>query len=210
MRELSRLGDLSRPKASGPAPSFKDYHLLWALETIESEGSIGRGRLSRSLNLGEGAGRTVVERLRDTGLIEVSRAGCSLTDRGREFLREIRRLLSKPISLREDLLGLGGYNTAILVRGVSHLVDSGIEERDASVRAGALGAVTLLFKEGTLSIPGLSEDAQKEFPLIADELLKNLDPKEGDVILVVAADTPHIAEKAVRATALYLLSDDSP
>ncbi len=205
MRELSVITGLSKIRAPGPLPSFNDYHLLWAMEFVELDEPIGRSRLSKFLGLGEGAGRTIVERLRDGGLIRVTRSGCSLTPRGRNVLEGVRRIVSRSVPLTGNPLGLDGSSVAILVRGASHLVRSGIEERDASVRAGALGAMTLIFKGGLLSVPGLSEDAEKDFPGVAAQLLSHFKPRIGDAILIVAADSLAIAEQAARAAVLSLL-----
>lgn len=205
MEELSLLTRLSRPRVPGPLPSFSDYHLLWAMDIIELEESIGRSRLSKSLSLGEGVGRTIVERLRDEGLIQVSRSGCSLTDRGRNVLKEIHHHLSRSVLLTESLIGLGRSNVVILVRKASYLVRSGIEERDAAIRAGALGAMTLVYSNNVLSVPGLSDDSEKDFPEITSQLLGHFQPGEGDVFLIVAADSLAVAELAVRAAAFSLL-----
>ncbi len=205
MEELSLLTRLSGPRVPGPLPSFSDYHMLWAMDIIELEESIGRSRLSTSLGLGEGVGRTIVERLRDEGLIQVSRSGCSLTDRGRNVLEEIHHHLSRSMPLTESPIGLGRSNVAILVRKASHLVRSGIEERDASIRAGALGAMTLVYSNNVLSVPGLSDDSEKDFPGITSQLLGHFQLGEGDVFLIVAADNLAVAELAVRAAALSLL-----
>ena len=204
MEELSILTALSRSRAPGPSPSFGDYHLLWTIDIIAFEAPVGRSRLSEILGLGEGVGRTIVERLREEGLIEVSRSGCSLTDRGKDFLETVRGLISRPILLTGSPIGFGRFNMAILVINASQLVRSGIEERDVSIRAGALGAMTLIFKNNTLRAPGLSNDAGQDFPEITDQLLGKFQPAEGDVILIVAADGLAVAEQAVRAAALSL------
>ncbi len=209
MEELSFLTTLSRSRAPGPFPSFSDYHLLWAIDIIEFKGPIGRSRLSKELGLGEGAGRTMVERLRDEGLIKVTRSGCSLTDHGRDFSERIRRLISRSVPLTGSPLGFGEFNVAILARNASQLVRSGIEERDASIRAGALGAMTLIFKDNALSVPGLSEDAEKDFPEITAQLLDKFQPNESDAILIVASDSSVSAEQAVRAAALSLFRSRS-
>ena len=208
MEELSLLTRLSGLRVPGPLPSFSDYHILWAMDIIDLEGSIGRSRLSKSLGLGEGVGRTIIERLRDEGLIQVSRSGCSLTDRGRNVLEGIRRHLSRSMPLTESPIGLGRSNVVILVREASRLVRSGIEERDASIRAGALGAMTLVYSDKILSVPGLSDDSEKDFPEITSQLLGHFQPGEGDVFLIAAADTLTVAELAVRAAALSLLRSE--
>jgi len=52
----------------------------------------------------------------------------------------------------------------------------GIEQRDSAVRAGASGAVTLIFKHRRLFMPPLDETEPKELPEIAKQLLDLFQP----------------------------------
>lgn len=71
----------------GPTISFSVFHLMLALALI-AEKSIGRNKLEEELEVGEGALRTLIERLRNAGLIVTSKAGCSITDKGLRLWKE--------------------------------------------------------------------------------------------------------------------------
>jgi len=57
------LNSLIKEKAPGPALTFTLLHLIKALELM-AEGPIGRGKLAKSLGIGEGTVRTIIKRLK--------------------------------------------------------------------------------------------------------------------------------------------------
>jgi len=73
-----RLEKIAGEKAPGPSPSFSVFHLLRAIELVAKK-TMGRAKLAVGLNVGEGAVRTMLERLKDDGLVAISRDGCTLT-----------------------------------------------------------------------------------------------------------------------------------
>ena len=80
----------------------------------------------------------------------------------------------------------------------------GIEQRDAALIAGALGATTLICKGGGLLIPGTSEKLDPEINRL---ILTRLSPGEGDAIIVGSSDDPYLAELGAKSAALELLRD---
>ena len=54
-----------------------------------SQKPIGRNKLAEKLNVGEGAIRTIISRLKDADLIVTAREGCLLTEKGIENMEEI-------------------------------------------------------------------------------------------------------------------------
>jgi predicted transcriptional regulator len=200
------LEKLVDEKAPGPSPSFSVFHLLLALELI-GEKSIGRGRLAEELNVGEGAARTLVGRLKDAGLIMTSKTGCSLTDNGAKLWKEYGAMLKK-IEIQGNELAFGDHNFAILIRNHGHKVKSGMEQRDAAVMAGARGATTMLFRKGRLVFPSTNSDVTKNFPEASDQIFKLLKLEENDVIIIVGSDSVRKAEYAALAAAWTLLDDE--
>jgi hypothetical protein len=66
-----------------------------------------------------------------------------------------------------------------------------------------------VYRNRILSVPGLCIDSKKDFPEMTSQLLSQFQPSEGDVFLIVAADSVAVAELAVRAAALSLLRSGS-
>ena len=204
-RWRERLEALCRTRGPGPKPTFSIVHLLKAIGSIARAGQIGRASLARELGLGEGATRTLLDRLARAGLIRTSRRGCELTEAGRALWAEISEDLAWKTGIARSALALGEHNVAVLVRDRASKVRSGMEQRDAAVRAGARGAITMVFTGGRLAIPGISEDASSEYPSACKALLDALRPREGDVIIVCWADNALSAEYGALAAALSLL-----
>jgi hypothetical protein len=85
------------------------------------------------------------------------------------------------------------------------MIGYGIEQRDAAIKAGALGATTIIYTKGKLIIPGSPEDAFRDSPEIRKMLIKKLKPKEGDSIIIGSADDEKSAKLGAKAAALETL-----
>jgi DNA-binding MarR family transcriptional regulator len=200
------LEEITGEKAPGPSPKFSPFHVLSAMELM-AEKPIGRNKLAYSLKVGEGAVRTIINRMRKAGLIATSRAGCTLTSKGLNIWKECKTILKKKLEVGKSELTLADYNFAILVKNRGHKIKSGIEQRDAAVMVGAKSAVTIAFKEGRLIIPSVSDNAVKEFPKAAEHIIKLLEPEENDVIIIGGASSREKAEFGALAAAWTLLND---
>ena len=201
-----RLEKIAAEKAPGPSPSFSVFHLLRAIELVAKK-TMGRAKLAVGLNVGEGAVRTMLERLKDDGLVAISRDGCTLTSEGLKLLKEYRSIFKKKIEIGKNELTLADYNFAILIKNRGHKVRSGVEQRDASVMVGAKGATTVTFKEGRLKISSVSDDVAKDFPKAANQIVRLLEPEENDVIIIGSADGLGKAEYGTLAAAWTVLND---
>jgi len=201
---LKTINAIIEKRAPGIPPSYTEAHVLMALENIGSHGSIGRQRLSRILDIGEGATRTMVKRLSLEGLIKVSRGGITLTRKGENLLSESRKKISGEIKVPKSSITVGCSNTAVLVRNAASAVKRGIEQRDAAIKIGALGATTLVFDGSKLIIPSVEEEKFMRDP-IHEILISKLKPKNGDVIIIGSAEDDHSASLGAKTAALELL-----
>ena len=202
------LESLLEERAPGPYLSFSIFHLIKALELIAKEGPVGRGKLSEELKTGEGAIRTLVERLRNAGLIAVSKKGCSLTEKGENIWSKMQLFFPQKVKLKPNELALAACNVAIRVKGCGGKVRSGIEQRDAALLAGAKGAVTLFFRKEKLVLPAISEDVAKDFPDAFSQITKHLLLEENDVVVIGSADAGDKAEYGALAAAWSLIEND--
>jgi predicted transcriptional regulator len=200
------LEKVTKEKAPGPSPTFSVFHIVRALELI-AEKTIGRSRLAERLEVGEGAMRTLIGRLKDAGLIETSKSGCALTDKGLKLWREYKSIFNKKVEIEKNELALAKCNVAILIKNRGHKIKLGVEQRDAAVMAGAKGATTIIFRDGHLTIPSVSDTMTKDFPKAASQILGNFDLEENDVIIIGSADSLGKAEYGALAAAWTLLND---
>jgi predicted transcriptional regulator len=81
------LEGIAAEKAPGPSFKFSVFHLLLAMKLVATK-PMGRNKLAHKLNVGEDAIRTVIGRLKNAGLITISKAGCGLTKDGLNLWKE--------------------------------------------------------------------------------------------------------------------------
>jgi len=191
-------------KAAGPTPLFTQLDLARAIEIIGSE-HVGRNKLSTMLGLGEGTTRTLIDRFLSARLIKISKLGCELTGRGHSILNELNARLGAKKRITQSSITVGHYNFGILVKGAANRIKSGIEQRDAAVRAGANGAVTLVLKRGELVMPRPARPMTGEQRSIAMAIKKAFEPHENDVIIVAGGDSEQFAEEGAMAAAWVLI-----
>jgi len=193
--------DLVLEKAPGPSPSFTVFDIIRVLDIIANTGSVGRGKLSEKLGFGEGATRTLLNRLTEAQLVSISKIGCSLTVKGNKVWDKIKAVMPHKAELEKNELTFALHNVAVLVKGRGEKVKKGLEQRDAAVRAGAVGATTLVFKDRRLVLPTVSADVAKDYPKAFREITRLMRPEENDVIIISSADDVKEAEKGALAAA---------
>jgi predicted transcriptional regulator len=199
------LTDLSAPKAPGPQPSFTVFDLLMAIELIAERAPIGRGKLSEELDIGKGTIRTLIKRLKESGLIDTSRLGCSLTGKGLEVWDEIGQIISEKVRIPENDLTFAVYNVGVLVKGRGDRVKDGLEQRDATIAVGARGATTLIYRDKKLIVPRVSEDLARDFPVAFEQITRKIRIEENDVVVIGSADARKKAEYGALAAAWTLI-----
>ena len=201
MDPISTLNKIAEKTALGKQPAFIAAHILKAVEFIEAGLGVGRQQLAKELGLGEGTTRTIVKRFRDEGLIEVTRGGMTLTARSNTMLNDIRKRVSST-KLSQAGITVGAYDYAVLVKGVTSQIKSGVEQRDSALMAGAKGATTLVYMGNQFHVPGVEVAPSV---LLVRELLCRLKPEEGDVVIIGTADSILKAELGAKSAALEML-----
>jgi len=201
MRVKELLNSLVKEKAPGPALTFTSLHLIKVLELI-AEGPIGRGKLAKKLGIGEGTIRTIVKRLKDSNLIEISKNGCHLTSFGKNFWKKFKEKIPKKVFLEKNEFSLAEYTVAVLIKKCGDKVRIGMQQRDAAIMAGAEGATTLVVKNGKIILPGVSDDVAKDYPVAYRQIVELLKPEHDDVVVVGTGETKEKAEYGAVAAAL--------
>jgi DNA-binding MarR family transcriptional regulator len=199
MEQVRLLDQLVSKTAPGRSPDFTKAHILYALILLRAQ-RIGRKQLAEELHLGEGTIRTMLSRLQDMGLIEISRPGVTLSDTGNEYLNAVTGVLMwKPLPDTE--ITVDEINWAVIVRGASSRIRLGVEQRDQALIHGATGATTMIYQQEAWVLPGIDEEVE-------DQILKSLsefDPNENDVAVIGTSSNGFTATLGALAAALDLL-----
>jgi predicted transcriptional regulator len=200
------IESLASPKGPGPSTTFSMFHIFYALELL-AEKPIGRNKLAEKLNVGEGAIRTIVSRLREAGLIVTSKEGCILTDKGLSLWKSFVEVYPKRVEIGKTALTTSKFNYAFLVKNRAHKVGSGIDQRDAAIMGGARRALVIVCRNGRLMIESVSNSIEEEFPEAAGEILEKLGPEDNDVVVIAGADDPLRAMRGAFAASWILIGD---
>ena len=186
--------------------SFDMVHVFKTLQLIQENGHVSRETLCEDLGLGEGTIKTLVRHLKMYNLIESTNAGTKMTKKGNSFFSELLSSIPSETSLSKCAITLGKFNYAVLVKQMSSMIKDGIAQRDAAIRMGAFGATTLLFKDNKFLIPQTDFDSLKDEHQLSEQMIKNLHPQDGDVIIIGTDNYSRMkAEFAAKSAALITI-----
>ena len=199
------IQEIAGKKAPGPSTTFTVFHIFYALELMAQK-PLGRNKLAKKLNVGDGAVRTIISRLREADLIETAKEGCSLTKKGKDIWQQFELIFPKRIEIPKNELNECEFNFAFLVKNSGQKVRSGIDQRDAAIIAGARKALVIVFKDGNLRIESISNSVEKDYPKAAGLILEELMPEDNDAIVIAGADSALRAKRGAFAASWSLIS----
>jgi len=203
MSKLSEIiNEVTKPR-KGVLPSFRPHHVLKAFIALYNKGPLGRKALSRELKIGEASARTLISRLKEKGLVDVSLAGGAyLTEHGLNIIKNIieKLVYLKPIDVDElNLLKLAQYAHIALIREGCKVKPRTVELRDKLVRYGAKAALILCVEDRELVLePGKPEKIPKDISLELNVIKKNLVTIQNDDLVIISySDTPELCEQSL-------------
>jgi hypothetical protein len=200
---VKMLQEISGRYAPSRTLSFDITHVYKALQLIETRGHISRDLLCKELNLGEGSIKTLVKHLLMQNMIETSNAGTKMSDKGRKFFAELHSSIPAECRIPKCSIAIGKFNHAILLKELGYAIKLGIEQRDAVIKGGGIGATTLLFRKGKFIMPSTNIDSLRKDPQIHKLLIEQLNPKDNDVVIIASSDeNVRAAELSAKSAAL--------
>ncbi len=161
----------------------------------------GRKQLADRIGVGEGSMRTIVDHLREEGLIDVKQTGIKINKKGQEF---IGRLPLQVYVLDVPEITLGLRSVAVQVKGAAPKISSGMKQRDQAIKAGADGATTIIVRGDRLTVP-VDYDLDKERPEVAAAIRRLFDLSDDDVIIIGTSTELQRAEEGAMAAAFDLI-----
>ncbi|MDI3502559.1 MAG: hypothetical protein PWR09_684 [Archaeoglobi archaeon] len=180
-------------------PNFREYHILMLLRNLEEGRKLSRKEIGERLSLGEGSVRTMLRKLSENGIVEVTPRGAVLSGKGKNLWESLKKRVRIIGSHSCENLTVGKKNFMILLKSSSNFVRNGIEQRDAAVFAGGKGATTMVVRGGRAEIAGMG------YELEDSGLLREIDAEDGDVLIIGAGDDEGEAERAAWAAAFTLI-----
>jgi len=194
-------------KAPGPSTTFTLFHIFCALECL-AQGPFGRNKLADKLGVGDGAIRTIINRLKAAELISNTKEGCVLTRSGQEVWHQVEQVFPKRSEIPKTEITPSEFNYGFLIKDHGDSVKSGIDQRDAAIIAGAKRAIVLIVKQGHLHVASVDQCIEEKYTEAAAEILKRITPQNSkDVIIIAGAETPLKAKTGAFAAAWSLMDN---
>ena len=186
----------------GPRPAYHEtdlYRCIWILVGEQ----VDRKSLSRELRIGEGSTRSVLRQLVAAGLVENRKRGALLSGEGAKFAAELKAAVEAAGKIEKSDLTFQQTAFALRMRKCSHRIRSGVEQRDAAIRAGATGATVLCMREGKLVFPDSGYAVAEAQKNLFAEKLGGLG--EGDAIILCYGENELFRERGAWSAALKLV-----
>src|ERR671918_2608615 len=190
--------------------SFDIVHIFKTLQLIEDRGHVSRGLLSKELALGAGIVKTLIKHLKMQAMIQTTKSGTKMTDKGRSIYSHLRSSIPDELNVPKCSVALGKFNYAVLLKQFNFAIKSGIEQRDAAIKIRAKGATTLLYKDAKFIMPSnMTYDPLKKEPQIRTLLIERFYPlEEGDAVIIGSDDVSRkTAELAAKSAAIITIMD---
>jgi hypothetical protein len=190
--------------------SFELVHIFKTFQLLDKNEHISRILLCQELALGEGSVRTLVKHLKMQNLVKSTNGGTRLTEKGKVLSSELLQSIPSEANMPRCSIALGKFNYMILLRKYDFAIKSGIEQRDAAIKIGAVGATTLLYKDRKFIMPGAydSKNSLQKEPHVVKLLINKLKPEDDDVI-IIGSDNKSLrtAEFGAKNAALFTIMD---
>lgn len=191
---------LSDPKG-GPACRFSDSDVLFILDFLSDGKEVGRSKIAKHMEIGEGSVRSILDTLSDHDLIRTRQTGVSISRRGRELLDTLG---IRSVDVRIPTYVLGKHQHAVVVRDASERVFNGIEQRNIGIRAGGDGCTTWVMERGRIiMLPNWDMDDHE--PRLSAMIRGRTGMRDGDVLIIGGGDSRHLAMMAAGDAALQLV-----
>ncbi|MBI2643841.1 MAG: DUF4443 domain-containing protein [Nitrosarchaeum sp.] len=205
-KTIQDLQDIVSRKGSSKVLTFSIPHVLKALQLLAKEKFVSRAMFGKEIHLGEGAVKTLILHLKEAKLVDSTKSGTFLTEKGRKLTNQIQSVIPKECKIKKCGIIQGKYNHAILLKNYSMTIKTGLEQRDYAILYGSSGCTTMIYKNKKLVFPGDEKECFIKDMKTRNYLFENLCPDEGDVIIISSSDDPFVAEISAKNSALWTLA----
>jgi biotin operon repressor len=183
-KNIQILQNIVSRKGSSKILTFSIPHVFKALQILSNETFVSRATFGKEIHLGEGAVKTLILHLKESGIADTTKSGTYLTNNGKRLIEQIKKIISNECRIEKSNIIQGKFNHAILLKNYSDFIKTGLEQRDYAILYGSLGCTTILFKNNRFVFPGDEKDCFENDSKTKKTLLEKLSPQENDVIII--------------------------
>ena len=176
------------------------------MQLLDKDGFVSRATFAKEIHLGEGAVKTLILHLKKAGMVESTKSGTFLTEKGTKLTNQIKNTIAKECKIKKSSIIQGKHNHAILLKKYSKMIKTGIEQRDYAILYGSSGCTTMIYKNKKLVFPGNERECFPKDVKTRKHIIKNLCPEEDDIIIISSSDDPFVAEISAKNSALWTIA----
>ena len=193
-------------KGSSKVLTFSIPHVFKALQLLGENRYVSRATFGREIHLGEGAVKTLVSHLREADIIESTKSGSFLTEKGKKIVKQLQKTVPFECEIKKCSIIAGKKNHAIILKNYAHSIKSGLEQRDYAIMYGSSGCITILFQNNVFTFPKEESDCFANDQKTKQRIIGNMHPENGDVIIISSSDDPFVAEISAKNSALWTMA----
>ena len=205
-KTIEILQNIVSRKGSSKVLTFSTPHVFKALQLLGQDQYVSRAILGREIHLGEGAVKTLISHLKEARIIESTKSGNFLTEKGKKISKQLQKVVPFECTIKKCKLVPGKKNHAIILRNYAHAIKSGLEQRDYAIMYGSSGCVTILFQKNRFVFPRDDTDCFANDQKTKQRIIQNMHPENGDVIIISSSDDSFVAEISAKNSALWTMA----
>ncbi|QDI88084.1 DUF4443 domain-containing protein [Candidatus Nitrosopumilus sp. SW] len=205
-KNIETLQNIVSRKGSSKVLTFSIPHVFKALQLLSEESFVSRATFGKEIHLGEGAVKTLISHLKEAKMIDSTRSGNFLTEKGKKFTAQLQKIIPKECKIEKNSLTPSKNNHAVILKKYSSAIKTGLEQRDYAILYGSSGCTTLVFTNNKFVFPGEDRDCLSKDKKTKQILVDKLTPSEGDIIIISSSDDSFVAEISAKNSALWTIA----
>ena len=115
-KTIEILQNVVSRKGSSKVLTFSTPHVFKALQLLGQDQYVSRATLGREIHLGEGAVKTLVSHLKEAKIIDSTKSGSFLTEKGKKISKQLQRIVPFECAVKKCELIPGKKNHAIILK----------------------------------------------------------------------------------------------
>ena len=193
-------------KGSSKVLTFSIPHVFKALQLLGENKYVSRATFGKEIHLGEGAVKTLIAHLKEANIIDSTKSGSFLTEKGSKIVNQLQETVPFECDIKKCSIISGRKNHAIILKNYAHMIKSGLEQRDYAIMYGSSGCITILFQNDIFTFPKEETDCFVNDKQTKQQIIENMRPENGDVIIISSSDDPFVAEISAKNSALWTMA----
>ncbi len=207
-QSIKTLQKVVKRKGSSKTLSFSIPHILKSIFYMSNQKYVSRSNFCKEIQLGEGAVKTLILHMKEEGLVETIKSGTFLTKKGQKIAEKFHNAIPAQGFLKKCNTTKGKFNYVIRIKKeFTSNLGNGMQQRDYAILYGASDSLTLHHDKKEFFFIGDKMKCFDKEDKTRTDLINNLTPNNGDVIIITSSDDKFVAEISAINTAIWTINN---